>query len=101
MLSKVWSALSLGKRYVLASLIYVGLALIVLNAMPGTPVAQASGAACGGETLCPSGQSCCNGSCISSDNICCGDGSSGASGDCGCCAPEEGAPTTYMCLPPS
>jgi len=97
MFDKMWSTVSFGNRYVLASLVYIGLGLIVVNAMPGVSVMLASGTECDDETPCSSGEACCDGACIPEDDLCCEDGTSGPAEDCACCDGGGPAPATYSC----
>lgn len=96
MFGKSWKILSLGERYFLVSIMYVGLGLLVSNALPAT-VVVAQSAGCNGENGCPTGMQCCDGTCISSSSACCDDGTVATSPNCACCSPTEGAPTTAVC----
>ena len=80
MLRRTWTAISLGERYVLASLVYIGLGLFLGNVMPAVPVM-----AYDSENPCLTGY------------VCCEDGSSGPAASCLCCSPGEGFPTTVFC----
>ncbi len=97
MLGRMWIAASFGKRYLLASLIYAGLALALVCAVPASlmPVATASGTECDAETPCMEGYYCCDGSCIMEYMICCDDGTSGTPETCQCCG--EAGSTTALC----
>ena len=98
MLRRLWSIVSLGQRYMLASLVYVGLALIVASALPDPPQAQASGTECDDEEPCGEDEQCCDGECIPDDDLCCEDGTSGpADENCACCGLEEEDPSSYVC----
>ena len=100
MLLRLWNIGSLGKRYLLASLVYVGLGLIVVSALPDLPEARASGTECDGETPCSSGEECCDGYCIPDDYVCCEDGTNGPQDTCACCAecsPTSCSQTTVQC----
>jgi hypothetical protein len=76
------SAISFGRRYLLASFIYVGLALILGNAIPATPIAA-------DESACPEGM------------VCCDDNTSGSAATCACCSASDGQPTTIQCVQPA
>ncbi len=101
MLLRLWSIGSLGRRYVLASLVYMGLGVMVAGALPA-PETHASGTECDGETPCSSGEQCCDGNCIPDTYVCCYDGTSGPGDTCACCTTcesEEGCtdPPTVQC----
>lgn len=87
---------SFGKRYFLASIVYLGLALILAGMEPRLSIALAAGS-CDGESPCQSGEQCCNGTCIPDTDICCGDGTHGDSASCGCCYNCDGCATTLKC----
>jgi hypothetical protein len=96
-LSRLWSIVSLGRRYLVASVFYVGLGLILGNVMPDVPSARASGGSCGPENPCGSGEICCVGTCVPDTYVCCEDGTSGPGATCICCSPGGGQPTSVFC----
>ncbi len=79
MIVKLWDGVSLGRRYMLASCVYMALALLLLCTMPGF---VGSVWASGG---CEEGEMECGGNCIPEDWLCCDDGTSGDPATCACC----------------
>ncbi len=97
MLRRMWIVGSLGRRYILASVTYVGLAIFVISVTPSVPEVHASGSECSEEDPCGAGEQCCDGYCIDENLLCCDDGTNGSSTTCLCCALEEGEKTTILC----
>ncbi len=97
MSGRTWAVVSFGKRYLLASLIYIGLALGLVCSLPTSmmPVSTASGTECDAENPCTEGYYCCDGYCIPDDFLCCDDGTYGPDYMC-CCCGDEGS-TTAAC----
>jgi hypothetical protein len=84
-LLKLLNVVSFGKRFKLASLVYVGLAFLLAGTLCDVPVAQGQGSNCL-EVPCPDGQQCCSGTCIDASFACCDDGTYGdPSEGCKCC----------------
>ena len=78
--------LSFGEQYLVATIVYLGLSLMLIGSMPEMEVALANSGGCthqvpvyvegvlvGYDTVpgCPDGQMCCGGSCIGSGWACC------------------------------
>ena len=88
MLKKICEFISFGQNYFAASLVYLGLTLIICVTLPMSSHVRAQTNGCP-EASCSSGQKCCHGICIPDSYICCEDGSNGPSansyGECGCC----------------
>ncbi|MDR2440759.1 MAG: hypothetical protein LBE12_15465 [Planctomycetaceae bacterium] len=77
--------LSFGERYLVASLVYLGLSLMLIASMPEMKMALASDGECTHTVTvtdengthdeevpgCPDGQTCCGGTCIGSGQGCC------------------------------
>jgi len=91
--------LSFGEQYLVASIIYLGLSLMLIASMPEMKMAFASGGGCshemplyyegvlvGYETVsgCPDGQMCCGDSCINVGQGCC-NGTPYDTATSGCC----------------
>ncbi len=70
-LLSLWNVVSFGKRYLMASLLYVGLGLIVGSTIPYAASGDDEPMPPCEETSCPDGQWCCNNTCISIDWDCC------------------------------
>jgi len=101
MLEKTERWLTLGNQYVIASLVYLGLALILggTNFFDFPKVMATSETDCTFTVQeyhegywmdvtydgCPEGQQCCGGTCISEVDICCEDGTYGDADTCSCC----------------
>jgi len=118
MFGKIESWLTLGNRYVVATVVYLGLALILGGStLLDSPQAMAriaiSDEDCSHTVWeyhegwvevtkdgCPDGQQCCGGECISEDYLCCEDGTYGDANSCEClCCEDCGSDslTTIMC----
>jgi hypothetical protein len=83
MFYRMWKVVSFGRRYLLASFIYVGLGLILGNTIPASPVVANI------QNPCPAGM------------VCCDDNTSGTAATCACCSASEGQPTTIQCEQPA
>lgn len=96
MFSHVCNLTTFRKQYFWAAMVYFGLGVMLIGAMPDASVRAQSGG-CDGETPCGSGETCCNGTCIPTSFVCCGDGTFGPSDSCTCCtgctSPCEGTST--------
>jgi hypothetical protein len=90
---ELWNSVSFGRRYLLGSIAYVLLGLIVLSAIPGQAPVHASDTPPCPETPCADDQQCCLGVCVPIEYVCCDDGTSGPFNDCACC----GTPSTIQC----
>jgi hypothetical protein len=105
-------SLSFGEQYLVASLVYLGLSLILIASMPEMKVAVASEGGCthqvpvydegvivGYTTVsgCPDGQSCCGGTCIGEGQGCCNGTSSYNTSTQGCCNGHVYAKETQKC----
>ena len=118
MFAKIESWLTFGNQYVAATVIYLGLALVLGGStLLDHPLALAasSGSGCTYTDYeyqegywvpvtkdgCPEGQQCCyGGGCISNDSLCCEDGTNGNADTCEClCCENCGADglTTIVC----
>lgn len=116
MFERIESWLTLGNRYVVATVVYFGLALILSGSTlldhPQTLAASNSGCTHTdyeyqeGQWVpvtkdgCPDGQQCCGGGCVSSDLLCCEDGTSGNADTCMCLCCENcdaNSVTTIIC----
>jgi hypothetical protein len=91
MTRKCISVFSLNGNYFVATLVYLGLALMFGSLLPDvvSPL-QANGTGCP-EITCSPGTHCCQGQCIPDSHVCCDDGTSGpdvndAEKQCGCCS---------------
>lgn len=80
---RTWNIASLGRRYLLSSLMYLGLAIMMISLIQPESVALGE---CDAKNGCESGMKCCEGVCIPEDYLCCEDGTSGPSDNCVCCS---------------
>ncbi|MDR2439356.1 MAG: hypothetical protein LBE12_08315 [Planctomycetaceae bacterium] len=86
-MKRIFYFVSLSENYLLSSLLYFGIGLILFAISPEFPkmtiLAEETG--CGGEEPCPEGQTCvdgvckvcdvvCNGECYPAGTVCCDDG---------------------------
>jgi hypothetical protein len=110
MTNRIERIVTMGEHYVLATLTYLGVALLLMGttihgdtqalAQSGggcthqvwqedhwvsVPGCESGQICCGGACIDPATQQCCVGSAIPKDEICCGDGTHGDSETCGCC----------------
>jgi len=123
MFTRIESWLTLGNQYVAATVMYLGLAILLGGStlLDSPQVLATSNEDCSYtiEELqedqwvpvtydgCPDGEQCCGGECISEDMICCEDGTYGDADTCVCdncdCDDEPGEPcavpppTTIVC----
>ena len=108
--------LTLGNRYVAASVIYLGLALLLGGSaqLDLQQVRATDEEGCSYTVMvnqegdmvpvtydgCPEGEQCCGGECISGDDLCCEDGTLGDADTCVCLCCEdcgEDSQTTIEC----
>jgi hypothetical protein len=114
MLEKVLFVLSFGERYVVASVTYLGLALVLFSTIHEDKNVYAQNGSTGctheitvtnedgttyQETVsgCDEGQQCCGTSCIPSTDVCCEDETSGSANSCACCVSTTGGPSSISC----
>ena len=106
MFEKIETWLTLGNQYVAATMLYLGLAVLLGGStLLDHPQALASCTGCytvgpEGQLVpgCPDGQFCCNGTCISSVNICCEDGTYGPANSCECLCCEDCGPYNLVTI---
>lgn len=100
MANRSLAVVSMGRRYLFSSFVYIGLALIMMSAIHEPQVAFGD---CDAKNPCGAGEICCQGTCISDTNICCDDGTYGPSDTCTCCTGCTEAcssPSTIACEEP-
>ncbi len=115
MFAQIERCLTLGHRYVVASLVYSGLAFLLGgSALLDLSLVRADDEepACSYTVEedregilvpvtydgCPEGQQCCDGTCIPEGEICCEDGTHGDAENCECCADcSSGDASTITC----
>lgn len=88
----LWNTASIGRSYIISTMIYVLLGIAAIANTQST-YTYATGDGCNGETPCGDDQRCCNGNCVPATTLCCEDGTSGNAETCTCC----GEPSTVSC----
>jgi hypothetical protein len=104
MSNKIERIVTMGDRYALAIMTYLGIALLMvgstLNGENNAFAQSSTSAACTHPVLqedgtyldepgCASGETCCNGTCIGDTQICCNNQPADAA-TCGCCTDSAG-----------
>ncbi|GHT09514.1 hypothetical protein FACS1894170_00120 [Planctomycetales bacterium] len=110
MANRIERVVTMGDRYVLAIMTYLGIALLMVGTtlhgdtnayaqtsggcthtvmQEGEPVTlpgcESGEICCGGACIDAATQQCCSNVAISQNEICCGDGTHGSQDTCGCC----------------
>lgn len=67
MFNSIIRCLTFGQSFIVASLLYIGMTLVMIGIMPELPIAFAQCVnceGCGGEEDCPEGLVCAEGECV-------------------------------------